>query len=195
MNTHNHTHILGISGSLRRRSFNRALLVAAQEMLPDGVTMDIADLRPLPMYNGDLEAEGTPQAVSDFREQIREADALYIATPEYNYSVTGALKNALDWASRNTPDKNPLNGKTAAFMGVGGRFGTARSQDHLRDILAHNDIAILPKPNVLLHNNGTLFDEYGRLIDPDTRRRIQTQLTALIIWTQKRQQPLQQTAW
>ena len=170
MNTqHAPIHILGISGSLRRKSNNRALLAAAQEMLPDGVTMEIADLGPLPLYNKDLEDEGTPESVLAFRAAIRQADALYIASPEYNYSITGVLKNAIDWASRNIPDKNPLDGKTAAFMGVGGRLGTARSQDHLRDILAHNDIAVLPKPNVLLHNNGTLFDEYGRLTDPDTR--------------------------
>lgn len=195
MNTqHPPIHILGICGSLRRKSNNRALLVAAQEMLPNGVTMGIADLTSLPLYNKDVEDAGTPESVLAFRSQIRQADALYIASPEYNYSITGALKNAIDWASRNIPDKNPLDGKTAAFMGVGGRLGTARSQDHLRDILAHNDIAVLPKPNILLHNNGTLFDENGRLIDPDARHRIQNQLNALIAWTQKLQQPLQESA-
>jgi chromate reductase len=176
-------HIVGISGSLRQRSYNTALLRAAATLLPQGVTFEIADLSGLPMYNGDVEAAGTPEAVLAFRETVRSADSLLIASPEYNYSITGALKNALDWASRNVPDRNVLDGKTIAIMGAGGRMGTVRAQDHLRDILLHNDTFVLSRPALMLARAGHYFDDDLNLTDAETAERLTHLVRELINWT------------
>ena len=118
--------VLGFAGSLRKASFNAGLLRAAQEMLPDGMALEVFDLLPIPLYNADVEAHGFPEAVTRFRERIAAADALLIATPEYNYSIPGVLKNAIDWASR-PPGNTPLDGKTVALMGASpGMMGTSR---------------------------------------------------------------------
>ncbi len=125
--------VLGICGSLRRASYNGGLLRAAKALAPAGMSIAIGDISAIPLYNGDVEREGFPKSVHDFRERIRAADALLIATPEYNYSVPGVLKNAIDWASR-SPDQ-PLAGKPVAIMGATpGGFGTTRSQHHLRQV-------------------------------------------------------------
>ncbi len=182
----NTVHILGFAGSLRRSSHNRALLRAAQEMLPPGVTMEIFDLDDIPFFNSDVEAEGTPEAVLAFRAAMQRADALLIASPEYNYSVTGVLKNALDWASRPGPDdRPPLDGKVVGIMGAGGGFGTIRSQLHLREILQHNDIFVLPRPQVTLARAGLFFDEHGRLVDQRARAKVQALVDALHQWVVK----------
>ncbi len=116
-------HILGFAGSLRQKSHNRALLRAAQEMLPPGVTMEIFDLDDIPFFNSDVEAEGTPEPVLAFRAAMQRADALLIASPEYNYSVTGVLKNALDWASRKGIGRTPAAGRqSGGHHGCGGRL-------------------------------------------------------------------------
>lgn len=112
-------HILGFSGSLRKGSFNTAFLRVASQLLPPDVTLETFDLAPIPLYNGDVEAAGFPEAVVRFKQRIAAADALLIATPEYNYSIPGVLKNAIDWASR-PPKDSPLNGKPVAFMGLVG---------------------------------------------------------------------------
>jgi chromate reductase len=126
--------ILGISGSLRKESFNTRLLHVAQTLAPAGVTIEVFDLAPIPLYNEDVRAAGYPPPVAALREAIRGADALLFATPEYNYSVSGVLKNAIDWASR--PPDVPLLDKPAAVMGAStGLNGTVRAQFHLRQIL------------------------------------------------------------
>jgi chromate reductase, NAD(P)H dehydrogenase (quinone) len=127
--------VLGISGSLRRGSFNTAALRAARELVPTGMELEIYEgLREIPPYDDDLrQGQGYPPAVAELRARIKAADALLIATPEYNYSVPGVLKNAIDWASR--PPEQPFDGKPIAIMGASpGALGTARAQYHLRQM-------------------------------------------------------------
>ncbi|MFQ5596069.1 MAG: NADPH-dependent FMN reductase [Anaerolineae bacterium] len=177
-------HVLGFAGSLRKGSYNRAILRAASELLPAGMSLEIFDLSPIPLYNADVEAMGEPEPVQEFKARIRAADALLIATPEYNYSITGVLKNALDWASH--PSKNsPLNRKPVAIMGAGGTFGTVRAQQHLRLIAVHNDMRVLNKPEVYISRPGEKFDGDGHLADEPTRRRILALLEALAAWTRR----------
>jgi len=121
-------HIVGFSGSLRKGSYNRKLLEIAEDLLPAGVTYEIVELNDLPLYNEDVEKEGFPPAVRAFRDALQNADSIVITSPEYNSSVTGALKNALDWASRGENGQpGPLARKPVAIMGAGGRGGTDRS--------------------------------------------------------------------
>src|SRR5436309_698848 len=122
-------HILGFAGSLRKHSTNRAALKVAQGLLPDAAEMEIITLDDLPLFNQDYEND-EPPVVRIFKEKIRQADALFIVTPEYNYSTSGVLKNAIDWASWPIA-RSPFKGKPIALMGVGGRFGTVRAQQHL----------------------------------------------------------------
>lgn len=171
--------VLGISGSLRRESRNTALLRAAQELAPDGMEIGIAPLNDLPIYNWDDErAHGFPAPVAEFRAAVADADGLLFATPEYNFSVTGALKNALDWASRGGPDA-PLNDKPAAILGAGGRLGTARSQEHLRVILRHNNLQVVTRPEVLIAFAGEKFDDELNLIDDRSRDQVRRLLLEL----------------
>ena len=174
-------HIIGISGSLRRRSYNTALLETAAQLLPPGSTLEIFDLSSLPIYNQDDE-KPFPPAVEDFRHRLALADALLIASPEYNASITGALKNAIDWASR--PPSQPLNGKPAAIMGAStGNFGTLRAQLHLRQILTHVGALTLPKPEVLIARAGQVFAPDGELVDETARGFLRDLLVALADWT------------
>jgi chromate reductase len=171
--------ILGISGSLRRGSRNTAALRVVAELAPDDVEVEIIDLNGLPMFNPDTEAtDAADPGVIEFRQAIADADALLIATPEYNYSLTGALKNAIDWASRGG-DASPLNDKLAAIMGAGGRFGTLRSQLHLREILLHNRVEVLPGPQVMIDGASRKFDAEGRLNDERARDQLQRLVDAL----------------
>lgn len=155
--------ILGIAGSLRRGSMNRAMLRSAANLLPDGAQLEVADISDLPLYNWDIEQEsGFPTSVQRFRDQIAAADGLLIATPEYNNSMPGALKNAIDWASRGP--ESPLDGMPVAIMGAAGRLGSVRAQMHLRTVLMHNDLKVVQKPEVLVSGgshftNGELTDE------------------------------------
>ena len=138
-------HVVGIAGSLRAGSFNRALLAAAVELAPAGMTIEVADLRPIPLYDGDVEAAGVPAAVAELKSRVRGAGALLIATPEYNYSVPGVLKNALDWLSRG-PD-SALAGRPAALMGASpGGFGTVRAQNALRQVAQGTNLLLLQRP-------------------------------------------------
>ena len=176
-------HVLAFAGSLRRNSYNRAALRAAAELLPAGMTMETFDLSPVPVYNEDVETEGFPAPVQEFKARIAAADALLIATPEYNYSIPGVLKNALDWASR-PPGRSPLAGKPVAFMGAStGYFGTARAQYHLRQVCVILDMHPLNGPEVFIPAAQTKFDENGRLTDGRTRESIGRLLTALRTWT------------
>jgi chromate reductase len=171
-------HVVGISGSLRRGSYNTALLRAAAEEASDRVTIDHADVGDLPLYDADVEKqEGFPRPVSRLRTQLAAADAVLFASPEYNYSVTGVLKNAIDWASR--PPSSPLDDKPAAIMGAGGRLGTVRSQSHLRDILRHNRLQVVTAPEVLVPRPWERFDDDLRLTDGLARDQIRRLLTAL----------------
>jgi chromate reductase len=177
-------HVLAFAGSLRKASHNRAALRAAAELLPEGMTLEIFDLIDIPLYNGDVEAAGLPEAVRVFKEKIAAADAVLIATPEYNYSIPGVLKNAIDWASRQPAP--PLNGKPVAIMGVTtGMWGTARAQYDLRKVLMQQNAHTLNKPEVLIAKAGEKFDAEGRLIDEATRDVIRQQLEALADWTRR----------
>jgi chromate reductase len=177
--------VLAIAGSLRARSYNKYLVHAAAELAPQAMSIDLFDLAPIPLYNADIDPDGAPPAVADFRRRIRAADALLIATPEYNYSVSGVLKNALDWASRAISRGEPpaLQGKPAAIMGAGGRFGTVRAQAHLRYILLHNDVKLVNKPEVFVPRAWEMFDGDGRLTDEATRAQVAELMHALYAWT------------
>ncbi len=182
-------HVFAMAGSLRKRSYNRALLCAASEMLPDDMTMDIFDLAPLPLFNVDLEAQGVPESVQDFHERMDAADALLIATPEYNWSVPGVLKNAIDWASRPMVDgrPSPLDSAPLAIIGGAGRLGGVRAQDHLRQIVLHNDMRVLNKPHYMLPSIWNHFDDDLNLVDEDARVRLAQVLIALRDWTRQLQ--------
>ncbi len=171
--------VLAISGSLRRGSYNTALLRAAQELAPPGMTIDIASLEKLPLYNNDVEREeGFPPAVAELRSRAADADALLLATPEYNFSFSGVLKNAIDWLSRGGDD-SPLNDIPAAILGGGGRSGTLRAQLHLRQVLRHNSLRVVQKPEVLIDRVWSKFDDDRRLVDERARDQISRLLVAL----------------
>ncbi|HRY11971.1 MAG TPA: NAD(P)H-dependent oxidoreductase [Syntrophomonadaceae bacterium] len=171
--------ILGFAGSLRRNSFNKAALRAAQELMPDGARLEIFDLAPIPFFNEDLEAQGVPPAVTEFRSSIASADALLLVTPEYNYSIPPVLKNALDWASRGAD--SPLQGKPAAIMSAStGMFGGIRAQYHLRQVCVRLNLQLLNRPEVFIANAATKFDQEGRLSDEPTREVIRKLLSALV---------------
>jgi chromate reductase, NAD(P)H dehydrogenase (quinone) len=161
--------ILGIAGSLREGSYNRALLRAARELVPAGVELEELDVRSLPFYDGDVEAAGDPEPVVALKEAIRGADALLIATPEYNRGVPGVLKNAIDWASRPAL-ASPLAGKPVAIVGAStGRGGTARAQEQLRAALEFSRATVIEQPEVLVPEAFMRFDEHGELVDPGIR--------------------------
>jgi chromate reductase len=176
-------HVLGIAGSLRAGSFNRRALAAARELQPDGMAILPFDrLGEIPLYDEDAKARGFPPAVSAFREAIAAADALLFVTPEYNFSVPGVLKNAIDWASR--PPDMPFIGKPAAIMGAStGLVGTVRAQIHLRAILTGLNMPVLSRPEVFIREAAAKFEGEGRLADEDTRKHIATLLERLRDWT------------
>lgn len=176
-------HVLGIAGSLRRGSCNRALLREAVAAAPDGMRVETFDLAGLPLYHGDVEKEGDPAAVAALKDAIRGADALLIATPEYQHSVPGVLKNALDWASR-PPKDPPLGRKPVAIMGAStGAYGTARAQADLRKVLVYNDALVLQRPEVMVPKAASAFDAELRLTDEDARGFLRLLLTNLLAWT------------
>ena len=177
--------VLGIAGSLRKASYNRALLRAAGELAPEGMTIETFDLADIPLFNEDVEAQGTPPAVAALREAIANADALLVATPEYNHGVPGVLKNAVDWASR-PPRKSPLAGKPAAVFGASpGQTGSARAQSQLRQAFVFTATPVLPQPEVLVYRAHEKFDAEGRLTDEATRRYVRLLLEALADWTRR----------
>ena len=161
--------VVGFAGSLRRGSYNRALLRAAAELAPQTLHIVIHELDSIPLYNGDLEAAGVPPSVGQLRDAIRRADGLLIATPEYNHGVPGVLKNAIDWLSR-PPGDSALNGKVAAVMGASpGITGTARSQSQLRQAFVFTNTYALLQPEVLVGRAHEKFDADGRLVHQATR--------------------------
>ncbi|MEP6963185.1 MAG: NAD(P)H-dependent oxidoreductase [Acidobacteriota bacterium] len=176
--------ILGIPGSLRKQSYNHGALRAAQQLAPDGVKIDIFDLGNIPIYNQDLDAT-PPAAVTEFKAKIRAADAILFATPEYNFSIPGVLKNAIDWASRPYGD-SAWAGKPVAIMGASvGASGTIRAQYHLRQTFVFLNMFPLNQPEVLISGAGEKFDKDGNLTDERTKQIIRLQLEALVAWTER----------
>ena len=174
--------ILGIAGSLRQSSFNRAALRAAQQLTPDNARLEIFDLAGIPPFNQDEEAD-PPARVVEFKRAIRAADAILIVTPEYNYSIPGVLKNAIDWASRPHGD-SAWEGKPVALMGASvGAMGSSRAQYHLRQVFVFLNMYPLNRPEVMISNAAQRFDDKGNLKDEDTRNVIRKLLEALVAWT------------
>lgn len=173
--------VIGIAGSLRAGSFNRALLRAAVALAPEGMEIEIAEIAGIPPFNEDVEKKGMPPVVADLRRRIAAADALLFAVPEYNHSVSGVLKNAIDWLSRG--DDQPLGGKPCAIMGAStGMIGTARAQAHFRDLSAAVNMPVMPQPEVLVAKARERFDQHPELVDEPTRRRLRALLEALMSW-------------
>jgi chromate reductase len=170
--------VLGVSGSLRKGSFNTALLHAAAALAPAGTVVEMAEIASIPPYNDDMRAHGFPEPVAKLREQIAGADALLIASPEYNYSISGVLKNAIDWASR--PPNQPFAGKPLGIMGAsGGMGGTMRAQYHLRQIAVYLDMHAVNKPEVFVRGAQAAFDADGSLTDEATKKLVVQLLEAL----------------
>ena len=177
--------VLGVAGSLRQGSYNKAALRAAIELAPAGMTIETFDLAPIQPYNEDVKQRGFPPAEQAFREKIRAADALLFVTPEYNRGMPGVLKNAIDWASR-PARASALTGKPVAIMGASpGRGGTARAQAQLRDGLTYTNGYVLPLPEVLVPSAELKFDADGNLLDEATRLEVRDLLVALAAWTRR----------
>jgi chromate reductase len=173
------TRILGISGSLRERSYNTALLRAAAELAPLDVDIETFDLSAIPLYNDDVEAAGDPEPVAELRAVVAEADALLFATPEYNRGTSGVLKNAIDWLSRPAL-ASVLRWKPAAIMGASsGRGGTRRAQQQVRDALLYPGAVVLEEPEVLIPTAWERFDADGALVDPRSRELVRLLVEAL----------------
>jgi chromate reductase len=182
--------ILAFAGSLRRGSYNKALVKAAVELAPQNMSIEVYDLESIPLFNQEFE-NSPPQPVKDFKEKIRNADALLIATPEYNYSVSGVLKNAIDCASRPKVG-NPLDGKPVAIMSASvGRLGGVRAQYHLRQTFVFLDMHPINRPVVMLSDASHNVDAEGNLTNEQTRQLIKQLLEALAAWTIKLQAKLQ----
>jgi len=179
--------ILGIAGSLRKASFNQGALRAAAELTPEGATMDIFELDGIPGFNQDDE-QNPPEKIAEFKRKIREADAILFVTPEYNYSVPGVLKNAIDWASRPYGD-SAWNGKPAAIMGASiGGIATARAQYHLRQMMVFLNMFPINQPEVMIGNCADKFDDQGNLTDETTKDFIRQLLQNLVAWTRRLEQ-------
>ena len=176
--------ILGIAGSLRRDSYNRAALRAATQLVPEGATVETFELDGLPGFNQD-EEQNPPAKVIELKKRIREADAILIVTPEYNYSIPGVLKNAIDWASRPYGD-SAWNGKPAAIMGASvGSIATARAQYHLRQMMVFLNMFPINQPEVMIGNAQERFDAEGNLTDDETKEFIRQLLQNLVEWTRR----------
>src|ERR1700688_891230 len=177
-----HVRILGIAGSLRRGSYNQAALRAAKLLVPENSEIALFQLDDIPMFNEDDEKR-PPSSVLELKKRIRSADAVLIVTSEYNYSVPGVLKNAIDWASRPQGD-SAWSGKSAAIMGASpGAIGTARAQHHLRQIFVALNLFLLNKPEVVIADAAHRFNEDGNLIHEPTKQLIQELLQSLVDWT------------
>ncbi len=173
--------VLGICGSLRAKSFNRSALLAAAELMPAGMQMTVADHADVPLFNQDVQDKGFPEAVMRLAQQIREADALLIASPEYNFSISGVLKNAIDWLSR--VPAPPFKDKPVAILSATmGPLGGARQQYELRKVLGSQDALVLVKPEVFIGQAQTKFDAEGKLTDAATRKAVTDQMLALERW-------------
>ncbi|MCG8542686.1 MAG: NAD(P)H-dependent oxidoreductase [Alphaproteobacteria bacterium] len=176
--------IAGISGSLRMGSFNSALLHAAQKLAPDGMAIEIEEIADIPLYNADVQADGFPGPVQRLIDSLRAADGVLIATPEYNYSIPGVLKNAIDWVSR--ADDQPFAGMPVAIMGASpGNLGTARAQYHLRQVFVFLDGIVMNKPEVFVGAAHSKHDDKGNLVHQDTEAHLTGYLSAFKDWVEK----------
>ena len=176
--------ILGIAGSLRKQSYNRAALRAAQQIVPEGATLEIFELEGIPLYNQDLN-DTPPEPVRDLKAKVRAADAILFVTPEYNFSIPGVLKNAIDWASRANRE-NVWAGKPVALMGVStGLLGSSRAQYHLRQVFVFLDMHPINKPEVMIAKAAEKFDAELNLTDPAARDLVAALLKALVEWTRR----------
>jgi chromate reductase len=176
--------ILGFAGSLRKESYNKALLRAAAELLPKNAALETFDIEGIPPFNQDFE-EDPPERIRFFKTRIRAADAILISTPEYNYSIPGVLKNAIDWASR-PPKDNAWKNKPVAIMSAStGMIGGARAQYHLRQCFVFLDMHPINKPEVIVPYASQKIDTSGRVIDEQTREHIRDLLENLVTWTKR----------
>lgn len=184
MQSNNELRILGFAGSLRVGSYNKALLRAAADLLPEAVNLEIFEIDGIPPFSQNIEQD-MPTKVREFKSKIREADAILIATPEYNYSVPGVLKNAIDWASRPYGD-NAFEGKPAAIMSASvGMLGGARAQYHLRQIFVFLNVYPINRPEVILPFAQDKFDANGKLTDENTKKFMSELLKNLAEWTRR----------
>lgn len=176
--------ILGIAGSLRKASYNRAALRAAQKLAPQEATIETFELDGIPGFNQDEERNPPPRVV-ELKRRIREADAILFVTPEYNYSIPGVLKNAIDWASRPYGD-SAWNGKPVAIMGASiGLFGTARAQYHLRQCFVFLNMYPVNQPEVMIGGAAQRFNERGELTDETSKELIRKLLAELMAWAKR----------
>jgi chromate reductase, NAD(P)H dehydrogenase (quinone) len=170
------------AGSLRRESHNRALAQAVREMAPPALAVTIEEIGAIPLYNFDVERAAFPEAVTRLKAALRAADGTLIVTPEYNFSVPGVLKNAIDWISR-PPGDAALRGKPVGVLGASpGAVGTARAQFHLRGVLANLNAIVMPQPSVVVAGAAQKFDAAGRLTDEETRKHVRAYLEAFARW-------------
>ncbi len=170
--------VLGISGSLRKASFNSMALRAAQKLAPAGMEISIADISQFPMYNDDVRLAAEPAVVTALKAQVRAADAILLVSPEFNFSIPGVLKNTLDWLSR--PPEPPFDGKTVAIMGAApGQVGTARMQYHLRQVMVFMNAFVVNKPEVFINHCAGKFNAEGKLTDEATAKIIGELLVGL----------------
>jgi chromate reductase, NAD(P)H dehydrogenase (quinone) len=177
--------VIGITGSLRKASFNTVLLHALPALASNALEFEVADLHGISLYDGDEEEKsGKPEAVKALDAKIRSAAGVIISSPEYNFSPSGVLKNALDWLSR---QGSPLRHKPAGIMGAStGPVGTARAQYHLRQMLQGHEALVMPKPEIFVRNAETVFSKSGELTDPETRKVVADWLKAFEAWAEKR---------
>ena len=178
--------ILGISGGGRKRSYNSALLEAATQLLPPDATLEVVDVSRLPLYNQDLEHD-MPEVIKELKKKIRGADAILIATPEHNYSITAVLKNAIEWGNRPPRDAS-WSGKPAAIISAStGLRGGARAQLHLRQIMIDLNMHSINRPLLLVANAKDKFNENLQLTDDETLQSLREVLSSLVEWTRKLQ--------
>lgn len=176
--------ILGVCGSLRRESWNKKLLNACVGLVPEGVTLSIHPIDEVPLFNGDVYDQGFPEPVQRLRAAIAAADALLFVTPEYNYSIPGVLKNAMDWVSR--PPSQPFAGKPAATLGASpGLHGTVRGQTHTREVCMGLGMIVSPKPEVYVGRAPEKFNAAGELTDADTAKFVREALANLATLARK----------
>jgi len=179
--------LFGICGSLRKKSLNRMLLQAAQELLPDGVELSLNELHEIPLYNQDVFDAGLPDGVKAFRDGIAASDGILVASPEYNYSISGVLKNAIDWASR--PPSPPLHDKPLGILGASpGMLGTVRGQLALRQVCIFTNMIPMNKPEFMMSGAPAKFDQEGKLIDEESKKKLRDFLTAFATFTRRLKQ-------
>lgn len=180
--------LVGISGSLRKASFNTALLNNAVQLLPDNVALEVRSLHGIPLYDGDVEAaQGIPEAVTELKDAIAGADGVILATPEYNNGIPGVFKNAIDWASRPPGDINRVfKGRVVAIMGASpGGFGTVLSQNHWLPVLRTLGVELWTGGRLMVSRASTMFDADGKIADLEMRNQIGTYLAAFVTYLTK----------